>query len=224
MTNQVAIIDYGMGNLFSVARACEEVGLTGRITSNPAEVLASDAVILPGVGAFGGAIDALNAAGLSDALRRFVETGRPFFGVCLGIQLLMTTSTEFGNHEGLGLVDGVVVRFEPRIDDPSPAKVPQMQWNQVRAVDDARWQGGLLRSLPNDQFFYFVHSYYVVPADPTVVVATTRYAGVEFASAIQRDNVFACQFHPERSGPQGLSIYRNLAMQIGAAAPAAAGR
>lgn len=207
-------MDYGLGNLFSVERACESAGLEGVITCDPDMLRRSDAVILPGVGAFSTAMLSLDRTGLSDAIRDFVATGRPFVGVCLGIQLLMAESTEFGTHRGLGILDGSVVRLRPVLDSDEPLKVPHMQWNRILEIAPRRWQGTLLSGLSGGDFMYFVHSYYVIPSDPQVVAATTRYANTEFCSVVQKDNVFACQFHPERSGRLGLRIYANLARML----------
>jgi glutamine amidotransferase len=213
--SKVAIIDYEMGNLFSVQRACDWAGLAGVITSDPVEVRNADAVILPGVGAFPTAMEALDRNGLSDAIRAFVGGGRPLVGICLGIQLLMSESSEFGSHAGLGIVPGRVVSFEPVLGSAEPAKVPQMQWNRIQEPKSQAWGGTLLEGLSDREFMYFVHSYYVLPSDPSTVLATSRYADIEFCSAIQKDNIFACQFHPERSGRAGLHIYRNLARKLG---------
>ena len=211
---KVAIIDYEMGNLFSVQRACEWAGLEGVITSDPARVRDADAVILPGVGAFGTAMETLDRKGLSHAIRDFIGYGRPFVGVCLGIQLLMSESSEFGRHLGLGILPGRVVNFEPVLGSGDLAKVPQMQWNRIHMARPEAWSGTLLDGLPDGEFMYFVHSYYVVPDDSSLVVATTRYGSVEFCSAVQKENIYAYQFHPERSGPAGLHIYGSLAQRL----------
>ena len=212
---RVAIIDYEMGNLFSVQRACEWAGLDGSITADPADLRKADAAILPGVGAFATAMETLDRHGLSDAIRDFTASGRPFVGVCLGIQLLMSESSEFGRHRGLGILPGRVVNFEPDLNPKALLKVPQMQWNRIHMARQGAWTGTLLDGLPDDEFMYFVHSYYVVPDDASLIIATTRYGTVEFCSAVQKENIFACQFHPERSGSAGLHIYRSLAERLG---------
>jgi glutamine amidotransferase len=210
----VAVVDYGMGNLFSVKQACEHAGLRAEITSDQGEVRAADAIILPGVGAFGSAMAILEERGLTSAIRDSIEAGRPFVGICLGIQLLMTESVEFGTHQGLGIIPGTVVPFSPDLDRETPVKVPQMQWNRVQRADTHSWNGTLLDGVQDNAFLYFVHSYYVVPDDDAVAIATSTYADVNFVSALQYKNVFACQFHPERSGPTGLVLYQNLARQL----------
>jgi glutamine amidotransferase len=211
---RVAIVDYGMGNLFSVKNACARVGLDATITSDRDAVLAADAAILPGVGAYGEAMRTLREHGLDAAIREVVARGSPFLGVCLGQQLLMEESLEFGRHEGLGIVPGSVVRFDKPSSLGHALKVPQVGWNRVRrppgAAGDA-WRGTFLDSVADGEYVYFVHSYYTRPKDPSVVAGVTRYGDVEFASALRRRNVMACQFHPERSGPPGLKIYENFA-------------
>lgn len=211
---RVAIIDYGTGNLFSVRRACEHASLNGVITSSPKVLDECEGIILPGVGAYGDAMSALNATGLSVAILRAIEHGKPFLGVCLGIQLLMTESLEFGRHRGLGVIPGVVVPFQVQLDLDVPVKVPQMQWNRVARTTPGDWRGTLLDGTQDKEFFYFVHSYYVIPDDPAMTVAETEYGGVRFCAALRKGNVFACQFHPERSAAPGLRIYERFALQI----------
>lgn len=212
MTNgtDLVVVDYRLGNLFNVVRACESVGLPSRITSNPTDVARADAVILPGVGAFGDAMEFLRDSGMVDALRSFAVSGRPFLAICLGMQLLMTESWEFGRHQGLGIVGGSVIR----LNSPAGLKVPQVGWNRIAklaAANGQSWDGTLLQGLQDGEYMYFVHSYYVVPDDSGVVLTTTRYGETEFCSTLRTGNILGCQFHPERSGPQGLRIYQQLA-------------
>lgn len=209
----IAIVDYGMGNLRSVQKALARVGLEAQISSSPQDVQRARAVVLPGVGAFGQAMDNLRARGLDRAVMGAIESGTPFLGICLGLQLLFAESEEFGPVRGLGLVPGRVVRFGgpafARADDAlgaQPLKVPHMGWNSARPVSGAPH----LRGLAADTMFYFVHSYYGVPEDPSWIATLTRH-GVEFASALWRENVFASQFHPEKSGPAGLKLLTNFA-------------
>ncbi len=209
---RVAIVDYGLGNLFSVQRACESVGLHSAITPDKYDTLTADAVILPGVGAFGDAMQSLRELDLVSALRQVAVSGKPLVGICLGMQLLMSESFEFGRHEGLGLIPGSVVPLgEPR-ENGRRLKVPQVGWNRVRPA--AGWEKTLLEGVAADEFMYFVHSFIVRPADASVAVATTRYGDVEFCAALRARNIFGCQFHPERSGAQGLRMYRNLAAML----------
>lgn len=215
MTNRtdLVVVDYRLGNLFNVVRACESVGLPARITSNPTDVAGADAVILPGVGAFGDAMEFLRDSGMVDALRSFAVSGRPFLAICLGMQLLMTESWEFGRHQGLGIVGGSVIR----LNSPAGLKVPQVGWNRIAklaAANGQSWNGTLLQGLQDGEYMYFVHSYYVVPDDSGVVLTTTRYGETEFCSTLRAGNILGCQFHPERSGPQGLRIYQQLAESL----------
>ena len=208
-SSRVAIVDYGMGNLFSIKHACEHVGLQPLVTSSPAAVLAAEAVILPGVGAFGDAMATLKRLDLVTTLQEIAASGKPLLGVCLGMQLLMTESYEFGRHQGLGIIEGDVVRLWDTTDATPGVKVPQVGWNHLRSAGRP-WERTLLESVPDGAFMYFVHSFYVRPVDASQILSTTRYGSVEFCSTLQRRNIMACQFHPERSGLMGLQIYRNL--------------
>ena len=210
----VAIIDYGMGNLFSVQRACSHVGLHAEITSDPDFAAGADALILPGVGAFGDAMKALDALDMSAAIRQAASSGKHVLGICLGLQLLMERSCEFGDFAGLGLIPGDVVAFDHPREGERELKVPQVGWNRVwRAREDA-WDDTLLSEAHNGVHQYFVHSFYVRPADEGNVAARTTYGDVEFCSAARSENVFACQFHPERSGPQGIRMYERFAAMV----------
>ncbi len=196
------IIDYGMGNLASVYNAFIKVGETDvRITSTPSEVEKADRVILPGVGAFEDAMKVLNKSGMSKAIRNFVESGRPFLGICLGFQLIFDRSFENGEWEGLGILPGDVRRFE--ISEP----VPHMGWNQTRFTGC----NGIYSELNNQEYYYyFDHAYYAVPGDKSIVSGLTEYGGFEFCSVAGRQNVFATQFHPEKSHDQGLDLIRRF--------------
>lgn len=217
---RVAIVDYGMGNVFSVKHACEQVGLGAVLTSSKEELLGADAVILPGVGAFGDAMEELRRRDLIGVLRE-AAADRPFLGICLGMQLLMTESHEFGRHEGLAVLDGDVVRLGEPGSGGSPgelnlrdrAKVPQVGWNQIHPAGGS-WEGTYLESLEDGTSMYFVHSFVARPREPGVVVSVTRYGSNEFCSSLQRGHLFACQFHPERSGPHGLRVYQNLSNRL----------
>jgi glutamine amidotransferase len=162
------------------------------------------------------AMQTLDSSGMSDALREVVARGTPLFGICLGMQLLMTEGSEFGRHAGLGLVPGVVRKFEGTQRDGSEVKVPHIGWNQVwrRESSEDPWPNTPLEMTLDGEYMYFVHSYYVVPEDPTVQIARTRYGDVEFCSALGVGSIYGCQFHPERSGPQGLRMYRRVARLV----------
>lgn len=207
-----AVIDYGVGNLFSVARACELAGLQARIVDRADDVAAADGVILPGIGAFGDAMDALQQRGLAAPIREAAARGTPILGVCLGMQLLMDESHEFGTHQGLGLVAGSTERLI--VEDA--VKIPHVAWSQLLPLTpgSSAWDRTLLRGLRPGSAMYFVHSYAVRPLDPGVIVAETTYGGTRFPAAIQARNIYGFQCHPERSGPAGLSVYRNFAELI----------
>jgi glutamine amidotransferase len=210
----VAIADYEMGNLFSVKQACEHVGLDTCITADPASIDRASALILPGVGAFGDAMTCLKERELDTTIVAFAASGRPVLGICLGMQLLVTESFEFGWHAGLNLVPGKVIRFNPGPHNAGDFKVPQVQWNKLLyppGLCGNLWTDTLLEGVSEGEFMYFVHSYYVVPEHAEDVLATTRYGDVEFCSVLRHGNIFAFQGHPERSGRTGLRVYRNLA-------------
>lgn len=199
----IAIIDYGAGNLRSVARAVSRLGYSFQVTSSPTEVLKADAVILPGVGAAADTMRSLADLGLIDPVRRVVTEDRPFFGICLGLQVLLTVTEEGGRHDCFDLFPGEVKKL------PLGLKVPHMGWNQV-------WQKkehAVFAGIPDGANFYFVHSYYADPDDPELVAGATEY-GVTFCSAIARGNLFATQFHPEKSGSLGLQILDNFCKQV----------
>jgi len=215
----VAIVDFGMGNLFSVKQACLHVGLNAIITSSKKDILSSKAVILPGVGAFGDAIASLEELDLFETLHEVVFT-KPFIGICLGMQLLMTESFEFGYNKGLGIIEGSVIKFDfsklPSARNRKP-KVPHIGWNRIikpKTTSTNLWEETLLEGLQDGEFMYFVHSYLVEPSDESLCLSVTNYGGTEFCSSLRHKNVFACQFHPERSGPMGLKVYENLASVI----------
>jgi glutamine amidotransferase len=198
----IAIIDYGMGNLRSVQKAFEAVGAHALVTCDPDRVRLADKVVLPGVGAFCDAIAELRRTGLADAFRDAVAAGKPSLGVCLGLQLLFEVSEEDGLHAGLGLLPGRVVRFAAA----EGLKIPHMGWNTLQI----RKHAPMLRGLEPDPSVYFVHSYYAVPANPEDIAAEADYPS-PFAAMVWRDNLTACQFHPEKSQRVGLAMYRNFA-------------
>jgi glutamine amidotransferase len=198
----IAIIDYGMGNLRSVQKALAAVGAEGTITADPEAVRTADRVILPGVGAFASAIAELRRTGLAEAFTEAVRRGAPCLGVCLGLQLLFDGSDEDGDHTGLGLIPGRIVRFRSK----PGLKVPHMGWN---TLDMAR-PSPLFDGLDEAPSVYFVHSYYARPDRPADVLATSDHGG-PFAAAVGRDNLLACQFHPEKSQHAGLAMYANFA-------------
>jgi glutamine amidotransferase len=200
----IVIVDYGMGNLRSVQKAFEKFGHAALITSDPNRVAETDKLVLPGVGAFRDAIARLRESGLAEPIARHVRAGKPFLGICLGLQLLFTKSCEDGDYTGLDLFPGEVVRFA----DVPDLKVPHMGWNQLRI----RRPAPVLRDVADGSAVYFVHSYYPVPKDRGIVAAETDYP-TPFCSAVWHENVFATQFHPEKSQRVGLQMLRNFAEQ-----------
>jgi glutamine amidotransferase len=204
----IAIVDTGSGNLRSVAKALAHAGGAPTITSDPDLVRRADRVVVPGQGAFGAFVRGMHERGLEAALREVIASGKPFLGICLGLQVLFDESEEQGPVAGLGVLPGRVLRFRPA----SPAcKVPHMGWNQVHRAGGAAEP--LLAGIPDGAWFYFVHSYYAAPARPADVALTCEYE-ISFAAAVRRDNVFACQFHPEKSQAAGLRLLANF---VGAA-------
>lgn len=211
----VAIVDYGMGNLFSVQQACTSVGLNAIVTNSKKDILAADAVILPGVGAYSDAMSTLHRLDLVNVLRDIAKSPKLLVGICLGLQLLMTESYEFGHHKGLGIIEGPVVPFDAPEENGRILKVPQIGWNRIfQPTAGLRWHGTLFDGVTDGEYMYFVHSYIVQPQDSTVILANSRYGNIEFCSGIQLPNVFACQCHPERSGVEGIKVYQNLAAQL----------
>jgi glutamine amidotransferase len=210
MSGPVAIVDTGSGNLRSVAKALAHVGGQPVITSDPDVIRRAERVVVPGQGAFGAFVRGMRERGLEDSLREAIASGRPFLGICLGLQVLFDESEEQGPVAGLGVLPGRVVRFRPA---SAACKVPHMGWNQVRRAHPAAASGAtpdrLLAGIPDDTWFYFVHSYYVAPARPADVALTCEYE-LPFAAAVRRDNVFACQFHPEKSHRAGLRLLANF--------------
>ncbi|HTV48954.1 MAG TPA: imidazole glycerol phosphate synthase subunit HisH [Phycisphaerae bacterium] len=201
----LTIVDYGMGNLRSVQKAFELLGFSAQIVRTPEDVRRADKLILPGVGAFGDAVAILEHNGLDQAIHEFIGSGKPFLGICLGMQLLMAKGFEDGEHDGLGVIQGDCVRFT--VDQP-PAnlKVPHMGWNAVDFQESTR----LFSGLKPGAHFYFVHSYYVRPNDAQWIAARADYGG-KFVAALSKDNVMATQFHPEKSQLVGRVILRNFA-------------
>lgn len=225
-SKKVAIIDYGMGNLFSVIQACSQVGLEAETTASKEKILAADAVVLPGVGAFGDAMKTLLKLDLDGVIRDVAASETPLVGICLGMQLMMTESEEFGSNKGLSIIEGQVRRLDRGQSNEGRAqalKVPQVGWNRINkpvvasnsnGLNSNGWKAVLLSDIPDGEYMYFVHSYYTEPADSSVITSTTEYGISQFCSSVKKGNVFACQFHPERSGHQGLKMYQNLATML----------
>lgn len=202
----IAIIDYGMGNLRSVQKGFEKVGFEAVVTSDPKVVLEAERIVLPGVGAFPDCMRNLEHGGFVEPILKVIREGRPFLGICLGLQLLFTESEEFGIHKGLDVIPGRVVRFpEGMEEEEEELKVPHMGWNQL----SFKLRPPAFSGIPDGTNFYFVHSYYVQPDDSSVIATTTRY-GIDFCSSVWKDNIVATQFHPEKSQEKGLAILQNF--------------
>jgi imidazole glycerol-phosphate synthase subunit HisH len=201
----IAIIDYGMGNLRSVQKGFEAVGAKAIVTSDSKKILSARSVVLPGVGAFKACMDNLEKFDLIDTVTQSVQSGKPFLGICLGLQLLFSQAEEFGSVSGLGILKGKVVGFKDAPNSSYSLKIPHMGWNNV----EVKPSHPLFDSVPNQSYFYFVHSYYVVPEDRATVATTTNY-GIEFVSGIHHENIHAFQFHPEKSQQLGLTVLKNF--------------
>ncbi len=206
-----------MGNLFNVIRAIEAIECEVKISDNPNTVIQSERLLLPGVGAFEDGMRDLKDNNLDSSINEFAQTGRPLLGICLGMQLLMTSSEENGLHDGLDIIKGKVVRFKDENDESNNYKIPQIGWNVLlppqynqNREGNNRWSDSILRDLNEKPYMYFLHSYFVVPEDDQVCLAETAYGKDLFCSVFQKDQIFGCQFHPERSGEEGIVILKNF--------------
>ena len=209
--NHVTVVDYGRGNLFSVQHALEACGAEVAVTRDPAIIASAERLVLPGVGAFGDAARELRQHGHFDAINQYFLTERPFLGICVGMQLLLEASKEFGTHIGFGLISGNVVAIPPVTPSGETRRVPHIGWFPIASVDNGRpWAGTLLAGTKPQTSFYFVHSFTAEPTDVRDRLADTDYGGLRISAAIARGNVFATQFHPEKSGPEGLTVLRNF--------------
>lgn len=204
----IAIVDYGMGNLRSVSKAFQSQEFPAVVTRNPEDISQASGLVLPGVGAFGDCVKNLNEYGLIDPILRFIDSGKPFLGICLGLQVLFEESEEAPGVKGLGVIKGRVVKF-PDFKKEG-LKVPHMGWNQITIKKDVP----ILYGVPENSWFYFVHSYYPSPKDDNASAVKTTY-GFEFTAAVQKDNIFACQFHPEKSSDLGLKMIQNFSTLCG---------
>ena len=207
---RIGVVDFGLGNLFSVQQALRAVHAESILVSTPEEALSMDALVLPGVGAFGEAMQELKSKKLDEALAVWVQNKKPLLGVCLGLQLLMESSEEFGQHQGLGFIRGKVKKF-PTIFNGKPLRVPHMGWDSI--VPEKK-EHPALKGIASGTDMYFVHSYYVEVEKPESALTSTNYAGLRFTSAVIQDNIWAFQFHPEKSGASGLRIYQNWVEHI----------
>jgi len=207
---KVVIIDYGVGNLLSVQRAVEECGAEAITSSDPDVIARAERVILPGVGAFANGMQALESLGLVEVIKALATDGIPLLGICLGMQLLLDESEEHGVTKGLGIIPGRVVPVPNVSPDGTPLKIPHIGWNSLVVFEGATWNGTILQSSTPGDAVYFVHSFMAAPEDPLMRVADCLYGGNRIAAIIGKENVYGCQFHPEKSGPSGLKILQNF--------------
>ena len=206
----VVIVDYGMGNLKSVQRGLEKVGASVIVSSNPAIVANAERLVLPGVGAFEDGMKHLKISNLDNSIKEFSFNERPLMGICLGMQLLMSNSHENGNHDGLNLVEGEVLRFKSSDEKCFNYKIPQIGWNKLLEPQPNTWIDSILEGISFNPYMYFLHSYYVSPKDQKVILSETSYGQNTFCSVLQKNQIMGCQFHPERSGEVGLKILKNF--------------
>ena len=206
--NRVAIIDYGLCNLFSVVNACRYVGLEPVISSDHNEIMSCGGAILPGVGAFGEAMVRIRHKNLDKTIYEFVKSKKPFMGVCLGLQLLFDRSEEFGEFEGLGIIPGQVKKIPSKY-----GKVPYIGWNTIE-ISKSNLSREIINAVDQNEFMYFIHSYYVVPKNHQDILTSTHYGDLRYCSSISRDNIWAFQFHPEKSGEAGMRIYQQFKTSI----------
>lgn len=208
---EVAVIDYGVGNLLSVSRALVHCGARVTVTADPAAILAADRVVLPGVGAFANGMAALRATGLDAVVHQVVAVGTPLLGICLGMQMLMASSDEFGATSGLGLIPGRVVQIPCRTTTGEPHKIPHIGWDAlVHPLGSGDWDSGLLGGIAPGEAVYFVHSFMAQPTNPAHRLADCLYGGIAISASVQHGQVLGCQFHPEKSGEVGLRVLANF--------------
>jgi glutamine amidotransferase len=207
---KVVVVDYGMGNLFSVCRALEACGVEPVLSNTPQEILDAKALLLPGVGAFADGMAGLSEQGLIQPIRDYAKTGRPLLGICLGMQMLLDSGEEFGIHEGLGLISGTVRSIPSTGLDAQPHKIPHIGWNALLKPETSFWTDSILDEIEEKQHAYFVHSFTAVPTNEEHRLADCDYNGQRISAAVQSGNIYGTQFHPEKSGPVGLKILKNF--------------
>lgn len=205
---KIALLDYSIGNVKSISNAIENLGGNVSLTDKRDEILNADGVILPGVGAFAKGMENLAEHNLIDIIHEFAATGKPFLGICLGMQLLLEESEEFGITKGLGLIKGRVVKLPVR--ENSNDKLPHISWNEIIEPSEGRWKNTILEGIENKSDCYFVHTFVASPEDENDILTTTPYGGIQFCSAVQHKNVYGTQFHPEKSSTIGLNILKNF--------------
>jgi glutamine amidotransferase len=206
MSTKVVIVDYKLGNLFSIEHALAIIGLNSEISSNPHQILSADALVLPGVGSFKEAMNSLKQLDLINPLKDYIDTGKPLLGICLGFQLLFSESEEFGHHQGLDVIQGTIKKFE----STDKLKVPHIGWNKLTISNEESWKKSPFVELKDSSMVYFVHSYYASVSNKEYILSNTTYDTLTFPSSIIKDNIFATQFHPEKSQTNGLVLLNNF--------------
>jgi len=204
---RIAVIDYDVGNVRSILSAFDNQGVHALLTNDKKKILESDGVILPGVGAFKHGMDNLNKYGLVGTIKEYIETGKPFMGICLGMQMLFEESEEFGNTMGLGLISGKVIKLPTK--DIDNEKLPHVSWNELNSKS-TQWADTILEGIEEGSDMYFVHSFVAQPKDSNNILSTTEYSNYNFCSSVKKNNIYGCQFHPEKSGKTGLKIIKNF--------------
>ena len=204
----IAIIDYEIGNILSILSAFKKVGAQPKLTRDRDEIMSADGVVLPGVGAYSHGMGKLKEHLLDEIIKDFAASGKPVLGVCLGMQLLLSSSNEFGFTEGLNLVPGLVTPLN--MLDPMVQKLPHVSWNELEVPNDKSWHGTILDGINSGEDMYFVHSYMAIPDDINNILSLTTYSGSRFCSSVQNGNVYGCQYHPEKSAGKGLNIIANF--------------
>lgn len=205
--NLVTVVDYGVGNILSIKRALEYCGAVVKLTSDPNVIRSANRIVLPGVGAFGDCVGELKARGIDGAIKDFVEAEKPLLGICVGMQILFTYGTEFGDHNGLGLISGVVSGIPQSKNDGTYRRIPHIGWASLDICNEG---AAIFRGMTRNAYVYFVHSFHAAPTDPEIILASADYQGVKICAAVAKNNIFGCQFHPEKSGPVGLGILKNF--------------
>lgn len=209
--SSVSIVDYGVGNLLSVARAFQYFDASVNLVSTPEEIMSADRLVLPGVGAFEDGMKGLTTLNFIEPIKQFARSGKPFLGICLGMQMMLSKSTEFGQHEGLGLIAGEVVSVPSHGVDGQLHKIPHIGWNELVSTSEGEdWCHTILKNIPLNSSVYFVHSFMAMPSNPKKRLADTLYDGQVISAVIKDENMYGCQFHPEKSGEVGLSIIQQF--------------
>lgn len=206
--NEVVIIDYGIGNVKSIKNAFEKIGVVAKLTRNRDEILDAIGVVLPGVGAFAHGMSKLNSFGLSNTVREVAQAGTPLLGICLGMQLLFSRGTEFGEHEGLNIIPGKVLKLP--LCDTEEQKLPHVSWNELTVKNHSKWSNTILDGVRENTSMYFVHSFHAQPENSDAVLSATVFSNAEFCSTVKMNNVYGCQYHPEKSAQEGLKVISNF--------------